>query len=230
MVINSISALFPCLNWSWDVKGGTDIFSVHVVSEIISKNWLVFIDLATVQPWSVLWHSHTSLVSLNLATNNAWTHTAFIADLLTSFKKRHGVLVSVEIIDVQVLHEIFNLSPGFGASKAWSIAISKGRITINVAVVCNMWVKQALGNNIEVIEGLGKRWVSVNVPVGASITYHHTTKIDVEEGWVKLCLLVVLVNLPSEERYIDSGVALTWNKKFVGEILWELCVPWLDSL
>ena len=29
-------------------------------------------------------------------------------------------------------------SLGFGASKAWRIAVTKGRITVNVAVVCNM--------------------------------------------------------------------------------------------
>ena len=71
MVVNRVGALGPSLNFGWDIESLPDVFSVHVVGEVVSKNGFFFKTEGTsFEPRCVLRHGHSSLVSLDLAIND----------------------------------------------------------------------------------------------------------------------------------------------------------------
>jgi len=53
-----------------------------------------------------------------------------------------------------------------------------GGVTVELAVVLLKGVKQALWDNVELVEGSWQGWASINIPIGASITNHHTLEVD----------------------------------------------------
>ncbi len=53
-----------------------------------------------------------------------------------------------------------------------------GWVTVELASVVVHGVQQSLGDNVKAIEGFGEDGVSVDIPVGAAISDHHSTKVN----------------------------------------------------
>ena len=104
--------------------------------------------------------------------------------------------MSVEIVDVEVENQLLNLSLRLDAEWAVVHIWIVGGVTVEGAVILLVSVENALGKNLEVVECLGKRRCSVNIPISATISNHHTGKVDVVELGLESSLHVVLVDLP----------------------------------
>lgn len=98
-----------------------------------------------------------------------------------------------------------------------------------MAVVAFVLLEKSSRNEVKVESSLGEGGHAVDVPVGETISYHSTCKRDVVECWVKCSLQVVLIDLPSEVRYINSSVTFTTYEKFVSFEFRELSVPKLKG-
>lgn len=94
-----------------------------------------------------------------------------------------------------------------------------------MAVVSLVGLKQTSGDSVEVKHSSRERGHAVNVPVSQPIAYHGSSQWDVVEGRVEFSLQVVLVDLPSEVRDVDSSITFSTNKELVSLEFRELFVP-----
>jgi hypothetical protein len=100
-----------------------------------------------------------------------------------------------------------------------------GCVPVEGAVVLLIGVENSSWDYLEVIECFRKGRCSVEIPVCAAITNHHTSKVNVVQFWLESSLHVVLVDLPSEVGDVDTGVTFSRDEEFVLQVFWELGVP-----
>jgi len=207
VVVDLTSAFRPGLYIIWDVECSTHISSIHVVREVVSQDWLFLMAEGVEGPRSVLRHGKTSLELTHLISNDGIASAALLADLSRRFKKRFWVSVSVQIINVQLCHQLLDLSPGLQAHW-WVAGVWESWITVEFAIVCLHGVEKALWNDVKVVQSLWQGWVSVHIPVSATIANHHTLDVDSFFAFI-LGSLVMLVNLPGKVWNIDTGIRFT---------------------
>jgi hypothetical protein len=94
-----------------------------------------------------------------------------------------------------------------------------------VAVISLKIVEHLRRNDIEIADSSWEAWLNIDIPVSGSVTHHHTGKVYFKSVTLERGLLIILINLPSEVRYINSTIALTRDKQLVGQVLWELSKP-----
>jgi len=87
-------------------------------------------------------------------------------------------------------------------------------------------------NQVEVFNDIWEAWHDIMIPIGSTVANNETFQIDDHLiGIIRpnLCKLVVLVNLPSQIRRVNTTIAFTWNEKWIisssGSVLWELRIP-----
>lgn len=105
--------------------------------------------------------------------------------------------MSVEVINVEVEDQLLDLSFGFEAKRTVVNIWVVGCVTVECAIIGLICVKNSSWNNLEIVQCFRKRWCSVNIPVCATISDHHTGKVNFVKLWLESSLHVVLVNLPS---------------------------------
>ena len=64
-----------------------------------------------------------------------------------------------------------------------------------------------------------------HLPASAAVSNHHSFQVNVVKSRVEFSLQVVLVDLPSEVRHVDSSVTFSTNKELVSLEFRELGVP-----
>jgi len=69
-----------------------------------------------------------------------------------------------------------------------------------------------------------------HLPASAAVANHHSFQVNVVKRSVEFGLQVVLVDLPSKVRHIDSSVTFSTNKELVSLELREFGVPNFESV
>ena len=98
-----------------------------------------------------------------------------------------------------------------------------------MAVVCFKIVEHLWRNDVEISDGSWETWLHIDIPVGGSIAYHHTSEVNFKSVILESSLLVILVNLPGKVWNVDSTIAFTRDKQLVGKVFWEFSKPLFKS-
>lgn len=84
-------------------------------------------------------------------------------------------------------------------------------VQVLMAVVGLVSLKQTHGDDVEVSSSSREGRHAVNVPVSQTISYHSSSERDAEKSRVEFGLQVLLVDLPSEVRNVNSGIRFSTN-------------------
>ena len=117
--------------------------------------------------------------------------------------------MSVEVVDIEVENQFLDLGLCFETERTVVYIGVVSCVTIESAVVLLIGVENSSWDNLEVVKCLWKGRCSVDVPVCAAISNHHTSKIDIVKFWLEGSLHIVLVDLPGEVWDVDSGVTFS---------------------
>jgi hypothetical protein len=146
--------------------------------------------------------SHSTLVSLGDSIDNDRSLTRFSTE-------ERAIVLSVKIIPVEVTSQVLDLFHGSNTFRGGA-----GRpdvIQVHVAVVSLVSLKQTHGDDVKVSGSSGEGRHAVNVPVSQTISYHSSSERDAEKRRVEFGLQVLLVDLPSEVRDVNSGIRFSTN-------------------
>ena len=143
------------------------------------------------EPWCVLLVSITSLIYFFFAANHNFTIRSRLI-LGDSTRQKW----SIEIIDVKPFNEVVHFLEHL---VTFIDVFSGGLVNIKCVVDAILIVvisERLWSNKLEISQGLGKRWISLKEPVGASVSYEEACQVVGGQRSVPLSLQIVLVDLP----------------------------------
>lgn len=121
-----------------------------------------------------------------------------------------------------------DLSPGGNADGGF--ACRPDIIQVNMAVVSLKSFKKTSGDSVEVEDSPGEGRHAINSPVSQPIAYHGSCQVNVVKRGIEFSLEIVLVDLPSKVRHVDSSITLSTHEELVFLEFRELGVPDFESV
>jgi len=172
-------------------------------------------------PRSILSKCVTCLISLIVISNlNSSQSALFWSALLQNSAIWDNL--SEEIIPVQSVPKFIDLVPSISADSCvcrWFQVVEI--IWAFIIIVC---VKKRLCHEIKVVHNFREWLWDIYFPISGTISNYEALKIK-----LSLCLLnsnkkIVLMNLPSKVRHVNSSITFTWDVEVIICPLWETCI------
>jgi len=202
VVVQGGGALLPDWSAVWNVEGSSHLWKVHVVSKIVTKDYVTVLGVSNVRgERSILSHGVASFVG-SLFTANDCSSIA-----LLWLQWVNGVVLSVEIVPVELSSQFIEF--GSDSLALWSLGSWSDTLEVSDTSVVFCLLPEGHWNNVHVGDSGHERGPHVISPVSGTVSNHGSPEWNVEEVLPELSLLVVLEDLPSQVWYIDSSIALT---------------------
>ena len=228
-VSDLLGAKVPSLNVGWDVHSGTDGVGVHVVEKSCSEGArrkflesLSSVSRLVTSPWSVLSGGGELLVHMGFRSSIVKVSEVSFHGLLSLRVGSSTPACAEDVVDVDFSDERVELHVEIHAclidtDHVWHFPVTVER---------NEFVVHLLVHKGVPVGHVDESSCSIVLPVGDTVSDGETLKVWLEcVRVVLLSLLVVLVDVISEVRNVDSGVRLTRDEKLVVLELGEFVVP-----